>query len=68
MSTSKAAPVARTVAVLVLSVSPVQAGFAAKVSAGETIYGDYCSSCHGEGLKNTSGGVSFDLSWTWCTD
>jgi cytochrome c5 len=61
MSTSKAAPVARTVAVVVLSVSPVQADSAARVSAGETIYGDYCSSCHGEGLKNTSGGVTFDL-------
>ena len=33
----------------------------AKVEAGATIYGDYCSSCHGEGLKNTSGGVTFDL-------
>ena len=61
MSTSKAAPVTRTVAVVVLSVSPVQADSTARVSAGETIYGDYCSSCHGEGLKNTSGGVTFDL-------
>jgi mono/diheme cytochrome c family protein len=34
---------------------------AAKVEAGATIYGDYCSSCHGEQLRNTSGGVTFDL-------
>jgi mono/diheme cytochrome c family protein len=33
----------------------------AKVEAGATIYGDYCSSCHGEQLRNTSGGVTFDL-------
>ena len=29
--------------------------------AGETVYGNYCSNCHGEGLINTSGGVTFDL-------
>jgi len=34
---------------------------AGKVEAGATIYGDYCSSCHGDGLRNTSGGVTFDL-------
>src|SRR5436190_24208944 len=34
---------------------------AAKVEAGASIYGDYCSSCHGEQLRNTSGGVTFDL-------
>ena len=33
----------------------------AKVEAGASIYGDYCSSCHGEQLRNTSGGVTFDL-------
>ena len=32
-----------------------------KVEAGATVYGDYCSSCHGEQLRNTSGGVTFDL-------
>ena len=32
-----------------------------KVEAGSTVYGDYCSSCHGDGLRNTSGGVTFDL-------
>jgi mono/diheme cytochrome c family protein len=34
---------------------------AAKVETGATVYGDYCSSCHGEQLRNTSGGVTFDL-------
>ncbi len=34
---------------------------AKQVAAGEQIYADYCSSCHGEALKNTSGGVTFDL-------
>jgi mono/diheme cytochrome c family protein len=33
----------------------------AKVEAGATIYGDYCSNCHGDDLRNTSGGVTFDL-------
>jgi cytochrome c6 len=34
---------------------------AKKVEAGEMVYGDYCSSCHGDQLRNTSGGVTFDL-------
>ena len=38
-----------------------QAQDAAKISAGEMIYSDYCSTCHGEQLRNTSGGVTFDL-------
>ena len=33
----------------------------AKIAAGERVYSDYCSNCHGEGLRNTSGGVTFDL-------
>jgi mono/diheme cytochrome c family protein len=33
----------------------------AQVEMGERVYGDYCSSCHGEELRNTSGGVTFDL-------
>jgi mono/diheme cytochrome c family protein len=28
---------------------------------GERLYADYCSSCHGEELRNTSGGGTFDL-------
>ncbi len=38
-----------------------QAQDAAKVGEGEMIYSDYCSTCHGEQLRNTSGGVTFDL-------
>jgi mono/diheme cytochrome c family protein len=34
---------------------------AVKVETGVTVYGNYCSNCHGEGLQNTSGGVTFDL-------
>ncbi|HSJ41151.1 MAG TPA: cytochrome c [Xanthobacteraceae bacterium] len=41
--------------------SLAQAVGAAQVAAGERIYSDYCSNCHGEGLRNTSGGVTFDL-------
>ena len=43
------------------SVSLAQAAGAAQVAAGERIYSDYCSNCDGEGLRNTSGGVTFDL-------
>src|SRR3954453_8891182 len=28
---------------------------------GERLYSDYCSSCHGEELRNTSGRVTYDL-------
>jgi len=34
---------------------------AKQVAAGEQVYADYCSSCHGDGLVNVSGGVTFDL-------
>ena len=33
----------------------------AKIATGATIYGNYCSNCHGDELRNTSGGVTFDL-------
>jgi mono/diheme cytochrome c family protein len=33
----------------------------ATIRRGEAIYGDYCASCHGGQLGNTSGGVTFDL-------
>ncbi len=32
-----------------------------QAATGEQVYSDYCSNCHGEGLRNTSGGVTFDL-------
>jgi cytochrome c6 len=41
--------------------SLAQTAGAAQVAAGERVYSDYCSNCHGEGLRNTSGGVTFDL-------
>jgi mono/diheme cytochrome c family protein len=28
---------------------------------GEQIYEDYCATCHGEQLRNNSGGLTFDL-------
>jgi cytochrome c55X len=34
---------------------------AAQAVAGERIYADYCAHCHGEELRNTSAGVTFDL-------
>jgi mono/diheme cytochrome c family protein len=39
----------------------VARGDTAQVETGERVYGDYCSSCHGEELRNTSNGVTFDL-------
>ena len=42
-------------------VSLAQTASPAQVAAGERVYSDYCSNCHGEGLRNTSGGVAFDL-------
>jgi mono/diheme cytochrome c family protein len=33
----------------------------ATIEAGATIYGNYCAACHGDELRNTSGGVTFDL-------
>jgi mono/diheme cytochrome c family protein len=43
------------------SMSLAQTAGPAQVAAGERVYSDYCSNCHGEGLRNTSGGVTFDL-------
>jgi len=34
---------------------------ATKIERGAAIYGDYCASCHGDALRNTSGGATFDL-------
>jgi mono/diheme cytochrome c family protein len=44
-----------------VAIAPVAHADAGKVEAGAIVYGDYCSSCHGEQLRNTSGGVTFDL-------
>jgi mono/diheme cytochrome c family protein len=52
----------RAVAVVSFVVGPsgLVAQTADKVAAGEQLYTDYCSTCHGFELKNT-GGVTFDL-------
>ncbi len=52
-----------TAALLLAFLSMTVVGLAdtAQVEMGERVYGDYCSSCHGEELRNTSGGVTFDL-------
>jgi mono/diheme cytochrome c family protein len=34
---------------------------AAQVEKGATVYALRCEGCHGQGLRNTSGGWSFDL-------
>ena len=31
------------------------------IETGSAIYGDYCAACHGDGLRNASSGVTFDL-------
>ena len=33
----------------------------ANIDRGEQIYQDYCATCHGDGLQNTSNGVTYDL-------
>lgn len=44
---------------LVASVPRVRTEDAA--AQGEQIYENYCARCHGEGLQNNSGGMTFDL-------
>jgi mono/diheme cytochrome c family protein len=49
-------------AILILCTTPAFAqDRRAEAEAGAAIYDDNCSRCHGEGLRNTSGGVTFDL-------
>jgi mono/diheme cytochrome c family protein len=49
-------------AILILCTTPAFAQDRhAEAEAGAAIYDDYCSRCHGEGLRNTGGGVTFDL-------
>jgi mono/diheme cytochrome c family protein len=62
MNCTKAAFAAGSFLALLAMVSAASADTdTKKVEAGEMVYGDYCSSCHGEQLRNTSGGVTFDL-------
>jgi mono/diheme cytochrome c family protein len=41
---------------------------AEKVAAGAMVYADYCANCHGDQLRNMSGGVTFDLRRLRSTD
>jgi cytochrome c6 len=62
MNRSYAATAAGTLLALLKLCLPTHAETdAKKVAAGEMVYGDYCSSCHGDQLRNTSGGVTYDL-------
>ena len=52
----------RALSVLALvSTGSVAYGDTARIETGERIYGEYCSNCHGDELRNTSGGLVFDL-------
>jgi cytochrome c6 len=50
-----------TLIVALVSIIAVAHADTAMVETGEKVYGDYCASCHGDELRNTSGGVTFDL-------
>jgi mono/diheme cytochrome c family protein len=50
-----------TVMVALLVTVTVAHADTAQLETGEKVYGDYCASCHGDELRNTSGGVTFDL-------
>jgi mono/diheme cytochrome c family protein len=41
--------------------SAAQDGRTNTIEKGAVVYQNYCSSCHGEELRNTSAGVTFDL-------
>lgn len=43
-----------------VSFAPAQTN-AEKVAVGAMVYADYCSNCHGDRLRNTTGGVTSDL-------
>ena len=61
MSRGRISLAARVICALIPIASVAHAGDTAKIEAGEAIYGNYCAACHGEELRNTSGGVTFDL-------
>ena len=44
-----------------LATSPCLAADQAQVEKGAAVYAQRCEGCHGQGLRNTSGGWSFDL-------
>ena len=61
MNRSSALYVARLLFALAAIASDCASATDAKIAAGASIYGNYCSNCHGDELRNTSGGVTFDL-------
>jgi len=61
MSRSPALHVARFLFALASIASECAWAADAKIETGATIYGNYCSNCHGDELRNTSGGATFDL-------
>ncbi len=61
MSRSPAWHVARFLFALASIASECAWAADAKIETGATIYGNYCSNCHGDGLRNPTGGVTFDL-------
>jgi mono/diheme cytochrome c family protein len=44
-----------------MAAAPAFAAEPGNAAAGERLYADYCSNCHGDELRNTSGSVTFDL-------
>src|SRR5258707_12240864 len=61
MNGSPALYVARFVFALAAVASDCAWATDAKIAAGATLFGDYCSNCHGDELRNTSGGATVDL-------
>jgi mono/diheme cytochrome c family protein len=61
MNWSPALYIARLLLALAVIASDGAWATDAKIAAGATMYGNYCSNCHGDGLRNTSGGATFDL-------
>jgi mono/diheme cytochrome c family protein len=61
MNRSPALYVARLLFALAAVASDCAWATDAKTAAGANIYGNYCSNCHGDELRNTSGGATFDL-------
>jgi mono/diheme cytochrome c family protein len=49
------------IAVIIVPAASGAEPTSAMVAKGAAVYQDYCSTCHGEELRNTSGGVTFDL-------
>ncbi len=49
------------IAVVAAAAPPTRAADNSLAEKGAQIYVDRCSACHGENLRNTSGGWSFDL-------